>query len=91
MAIGGRSVEELKQAISYPEFLLWDAYRQKRGTLNQGMRLEWLFARLSAQVHIATGGKEGFLDFLRYHEEPETSIDSVAKLMGVKQVTHHGK
>lgn len=40
----------------------------KRGTLNQGLRMEWLMARLSMQVSAALGGKLKFKDFIRYHD-----------------------
>lgn len=77
--------------MTYDEFQDWDSYVKLRGTLNLGMRLEWLLGRLSAQVHHAAGGKLEFEEFLRYHGEAKTSLDSVAKLMGVKKVVNNGK
>lgn len=76
--------------MTYDEFLAWSQYVRTRGTLNDGMRMEWLFARLSLQVNHAAGGKAEFQDLIRYHEEPAADLDAVAKLMGVKQVKNNG-
>lgn len=72
--------------MSYDEFLAWNEYVRRRGTLNDGLRLEWLFARLQLLVNRATGGKADFQDLIRYHEEPvqEMDINAIAKLMGAK-------
>lgn len=43
-------------------------------------------ARLSLQINRAAGGDAEIGAFLRYHEQPEASIDDVSKAMGVKQV-----
>jgi hypothetical protein len=41
--------------------------------MNVGMRLEWLFARLTFQISGALGGKPKWKDIIRFHEsnEPE--------------------
>lgn len=87
--IGGRTVAEAKLSMTYDEFLDWDSYMRKRGTLNTGMRLEWLFARLGLQINHAAGGKAKFEEFARYHSEPESDIDQIARLLGVKEVKKH--
>jgi len=90
MVVGG-TVSELKRRMTYDEFLSWDAYRRKRGTFNGGMRMEYLMARLSFQVHKAMGGKAEFEDFLRYYEDDVVGdVGELAKLMGVREVKHHG-
>lgn len=73
--------------MSYEEARAWMAYGQLRGTFNQGMRMEYLFARLAHQIHHVVGGRPTeFHEFMRYHEDPEVSIDDIAKLMGVARV-----
>lgn len=73
---------------------MWQQYVERRGPLHDGLRLEYLFARLSAHMSQAVGNKDAEpKDFLRYHDEAgegETDISEVAKLMGVKQVKKHG-
>lgn len=90
MAIGG-TVSEIKRRMTYREFLMWDAYRQKRGTFNEGMRMEYLMARISFQLHKANGGTAEFEEFLRHHEpDAVTDVNELAKLMGVREVRRHG-
>jgi hypothetical protein len=51
---------------------IWKLYKQKRGTLNVGLRLEQLLGRLSWQVHHAAGGpKRNLSDFVRDHDEEQ--------------------
>jgi hypothetical protein len=47
------------------------AYVSKRGPINLGMRMEWLFARLSFQISGAVGGRPKWKDMIRYHEPDE--------------------
>lgn len=91
MTLGGRSIEEWKYSISYEEAQNWMAFRNKRGGMDLSMRLEFLFARLSYQVHHAAGGKKTeFSEFMRFQEEEEASFDDFAKFVGVKKVQPHG-
>lgn len=63
----------------------WAAYRQLRGPLNLGMRLEYLVAMSDYRYHLSQGGKLKFEQFVRYHNspEPETSLEAIAKKIGV--------
>lgn len=45
--IGGRTIAEAKERLSYDEALDWFAYIRKRGSLNWGMRLEGGFALIA--------------------------------------------
>nr|WP_080995474.1 hypothetical protein [Thiopseudomonas alkaliphila] len=45
--VGGNTIAEAKSRISYPEFLAWLAYRDKRGSLNIGRRVEQAVGLLS--------------------------------------------
>lgn len=66
----------------------------KRGPLNLGMRMEWLFARLSFQISGALGGKPKWQDMIRFHEPTEPtkeltdvdmSAEAFAALFGAKK------
>lgn len=76
--------------------MIWQQYIQKRGPLNDGLRLEYLFARLSAHMAQFGGDRDAVpKDFLRYYEAPEgeeieTDISAIVKLMGAKRVTNKG-
>jgi hypothetical protein len=55
--IGGKTVEEAKQNISYAEFVDWCRYRAKWGSLNLGMRVDRAVAhamRLYFNAHSKT-------------------------------------
>lgn len=70
----------------------WAAYRQLRGPLNLGMRLEYLVAMSDYRYHLSQGGKLKFEQFVRFHDvaDPqEQTADpgaggllEVAKLLG---------
>ena len=57
------------------------AYRNKRGTLNTGMRAEWaaaLLATLYANSKSKNGGYTVY-DFMPHEEEPPVSLDDAMK------------
>jgi hypothetical protein len=73
------------------EFYVWQKYRQKRGPLNDGMRLEWLHARLAYFVAKGPVQNPKFEDLLRYHEsdpveekQPELSGEQLAAIFGAR-------
>ncbi len=85
--IGGRTVLEAKQNMPYDEFLNWITYRRQRGTLNLGMRLEWLFARAAYQN---AGKNAKFEDIMRYDDEPEkedrqATLSDLMRSIGMKK------
>ncbi|MOA57370.1 hypothetical protein D3C78_1815340 [compost metagenome] len=74
--IGGRTVAEAQQRLSYPEFLSWQKYRVKRGSLHLGMRVERgsaLLATLYANAH----GKRPYKihEFMPHEDEPPLSLE----------------
>ncbi len=76
--IGGRTIAEAQELMSYPEFLKWVKYRQKRGTLNLGMRVERgsaLLATLYANTHSGKDKKFTIYDFMPHESEPEVSLE----------------
>ncbi|ARZ77198.1 phage tail protein [Enterobacter hormaechei] len=46
--IGGRTIAEAKERLSFREFQQWIQYRQKYGNLNPMMRTEWGAALVSS-------------------------------------------
>lgn len=89
--IGGRTIAEAKQRLTYHEALDWFAFIRKRGTLNVGMRLEALFAQQSVLICSAAGikkqggGQFSMTDFMPHADEPdELSIEDAMKALGVK-------
>ncbi|MDF0731017.1 hypothetical protein P0Y43_09805 [Pseudomonas entomophila] len=46
--IGGRTIAEAQENMTYPEFLTWVKFRHKRGSLHPGMRLETALAQFQA-------------------------------------------
>lgn len=73
--IGGRTIAEAKERISYPEFLTWVAYRRKRGPLNVSLRVDRgaaLLASLYAIRHFERegGGEFTVSDFMPFSDPP---------------------
>ena len=85
--IGGRTVEEAKQRMSYAEYRAWTAYMQKRGSLNVGLRLEAGFAVVSTQINHALGGKAEVSDFAPHLDQRVASVDDIAKMFGARRKT----
>ena len=76
--VGGRTISEAKQAVSYPEYLKWCAFRKKRGKLNLGMRMEEGFALLAtiyANTHSKNGGYT-LHDFSPHSDEPVIDLET---------------
>lgn len=77
--IGGRTVEEAKQRLSYAEFCSWLAYRRKRGTFHQGLRQDratGLLATIYANAHRKKDADAfNIWDFLPYEDEPPMTLE----------------
>jgi hypothetical protein len=75
--IGGRTIAEAKRQLSYAEFGMWVKYRQLRGSLNIGMRVERgsaLLAAIYANSKSKNGGYKIF-DFMAHEEEPVPTLE----------------
>jgi len=46
--IGGRTIAEAQENLTHTEFIVWCKFRNKRGSLNQGMRIETALAQFQA-------------------------------------------
>ncbi len=70
--------------MSLPEFRRWAAYRNKRGSLNWGMRIERGFALLStlyANTH-SDKVKYKIYDFMPHESEPELTLEEAIASWG---------
>jgi hypothetical protein len=74
--VGGRTIAEAQQQLSYPEFLSWTAYRRKRGSLHFGMRVEHAAATLASLYGNTKGGKFKIYDFMPHEDEPPVSLEA---------------
>jgi hypothetical protein len=80
--VGGRTVAEAKERLSYAEALAWQSYMRKRGSLHVGMRLEYGFALLAKIVNNALGGHATLRDFMPHVEQPSTLEEVMRVLSG---------
>jgi len=55
--IGGRTIGEAQENMTYPEFMVWCKFRRKRGSLHTGMRIETAIAQLQAFYANCRSGK----------------------------------
>lgn len=79
--VGGRTVAEAKERMTYSEALLWSAYIRKRGTVHLGMRLENGVALLATQINRAIGGKAEMSDFMPHADPKVADLADVMKLV----------
>ncbi|WP_217476616.1 DUF3102 domain-containing protein [Stutzerimonas stutzeri] len=77
--IGGRTIAEAQANLNHSEFLTWMKYRQKRGSLNLGMRIERgsaLLAALYANSKSKNGGYQ-LHEFAPYHDQPVLTLEDL--------------
>ncbi|MBW5800059.1 phage tail assembly protein T [Halomonas elongata] len=76
--IGGRTIAEAQQRLSYTEFRQWVAFRNKRGSLHWGMRSERdtaMLATLYANHHRNPHAPpHAISDFMLHDRESEGAI-----------------
>lgn len=73
--VGGRTIAEAKDNISYAEVLSWVAYREKYGSLNIGRRIELSGAVVALQANRVGGGKAELTDFMPHAERPALDLE----------------
>lgn len=75
--IGGSTIAEAKERISITEYYQWARFRNKRGRLNDGFRLEVAIARLSAMFANVNSKNGGFTanDFAPFMDAPELTLE----------------
>lgn len=77
--VGGRTIAEAKENLSYKEFLAWAYYRSRRGSLNSGLMVELSIAVLSAlTANLANrNNKFSMWDFTQHFNKPEPKEVSI--------------
>jgi uncharacterized protein YbjT (DUF2867 family) len=93
--VGGRTIEEAKERLSFPEVQDWRAFRRKHGPLWSTRRIEWALAQVAYTVAATAGakGKDGQAltpeSFMPKYGEPEAdreaTLDDLARIFGVKK------
>lgn len=76
--IGGCTIADAKDRVSYDEFREWVSYRALRGSFNQGLRSD-RGAALIADVNLRTSIKNPthkIYDLLPYEDEPPISLEN---------------
>lgn len=79
--VGGRTIEEAKERMSFAEFNQWMKYRRLRGSFFVGNRLESGFALIAWMIHRAFGGTKEMSAFMPHWHRPEQSIEDVMKIL----------
>lgn len=82
--VGGCTVAEAKERLSYEESLAWAKYMDLRGSLHTGMRLEVGFALLAQMINHALGGNASIDDFAP-HARRGGSLGEVMAMLGGKR------
>lgn len=78
----GGTIESLQGRISYREYMLWSAYRNKYGPMNPVRMFDQPGAIVASQINNAFGGKAKPQDFLVYlKQKEEQEVDEVSQFM----------
>lgn len=85
--IGGTTIAEAQETLTWEEFLTWSSYRIKRGSLNSAFRTEMAVARLCAlyanfQRNKKTDPLFHVEDFAPHMDERVITIEELAQQMG---------
>ena len=83
--VGGRTVAEAKERMSYAEAQDWAEFIRKRGSLHLGMRLEVGFALLARMINNALGGHATVADYMPHLEEQQGNLADVMNILSGKR------
>ncbi len=73
--IGGRTIVEAKERMTYHEALAWGRYIDRYGSLHTGRRLEAGSAMVALQTHRLGGGLAELLDFMPHEQRRGLSLE----------------
>lgn len=74
--IGGRTIAEAKERITYDEYVDWCAYRKKHGPINVNRSLEYGFAMIAMLIHNANyTNKKEMTAFMPHFTQAPVSIE----------------
>lgn len=77
--IGGATIAEAKERLTYEEVLTWCEYIKNHGPLDLHGRLEYGFALVAHQIHQSVGGKAKFEAFAPYLSRQVTNDETQTK------------
>jgi len=84
--IGGRTIAEAQETMSINEFIVWQKFRNKRGSLHLGMRVEEQLAKFQAMWANTKTGKDAALlykeDFAPHLDPRIITAEELARSMG---------
>lgn len=84
--IGGRTIAEAHENMTMPEFLVWQKFRNKRGSLHMGMRVEESVAKFLAYWFNSKTAKDAPKhypqDFAPHMDERIITVEELAAQMG---------
>ncbi|MFJ4493901.1 hypothetical protein [Pseudomonas atacamensis] len=73
--VGGRTIAEAKERMTYQEALAWGRYIDRYGSLHTGRRLEASSAMVALQIHRLGGGLAEVLDFMPHEQRQGLSLE----------------
>lgn len=73
--VGGRTIAEAKERMTYQEALAWGRYIDRYGSLHTGRRLEAGSALVALQTHRLGGGLAELLDFMPHEQRLGLSLE----------------
>jgi len=73
--VGGRTIAEAKECMTYHEALAWGHYIDRYGSLHTGRRLEAGSALVALQIHRLGGGMAELLDFMPHEHRQGLSLE----------------
>ena len=73
--VGGRTIAEAKERMTYQEALAWGRYIDRYGSLHTGRRLEAGSAQVALQTHRLGGGMAELLDFMPHEQRLGLSLE----------------
>lgn len=73
--VGGRTIAEAKERMTYQEALAWGRYIDRYGSLHTGRRLEAGSALVALQTHRLSGGMAELLDFMPHEQRLGLSLE----------------
>lgn len=73
--VGGRTIAEAKERMTYQEALAWGRYIDRYGSLHTGRRLEASSAMVALQTHRLGGGLAEVLDFMPHEQRQGLSLE----------------
>jgi len=79
--VGGWTVEEARERMSFAEAQAWVGYIEKYGPLHLGMRLEYGFALIATVINHAMGGKASIEDYMPHRKQQSGTLEDVMKIL----------